>query len=207
METLVEKIRIIEASSTRGRVNLDSLTNFPQVIMPPKFKAPEFVKYGGTGDLCTHLRMFCSKMAPYGDNHLLLCQIFPDSLTGLVATWYVRLEKTSNWREVANAFLEYYLFNTKIALNHTVLQRTKKKSGESFHEYAQRWCEIVAQVLPPMMENEMIKWFIDNLKPPNYKKVISAQVTHFVSLIPIGENIIEGIRSKKIVDPNALIEQ
>ena len=128
METLVEKIRIIEASGTRGRVNLDSLTNFPHVIMPPKFKAPEFVKYGGTGDLCTHLRMFCSKMAPYGDNHLLLCQIFPDSLTGLAATWYVRLEKTSSWREVANAFLEYYLFNTKIAPNHTVLQRTKKKS-------------------------------------------------------------------------------
>ena len=58
-----------------------------------------------------------------------------------------------------------------------------------------------------MMENEMIKWFIDNLKPPNYKKVISAQVIHFVSLIPIGEHIVEGIRSKKIVDPEALIEQ
>ena len=92
METLVEKIRIIEASGTRGRVNLDSLTNFPHVIMPPKFKAPEFVKYGGIGDLCTHLRMLCSKMAPYGDNHLFLCQIFPDSLTGLAATWYGRLE-------------------------------------------------------------------------------------------------------------------
>ena len=46
----------------------------------------------------------------------------------------------------------------------------------------------------------MIMWFIDNLKPSYYKKMISAQVTHFASLIPIREHIDEGIRSKKIVD-------
>ena len=55
-----------------------------------------------------------------------------------------------------------------------------------------------------MMEDEMIKWFIDNLKPPYYEKMISAQVTHFASLIPIGEHVDEGIRSKKIVNPKAL---
>ena len=30
------------------------------------------------------------------------------------------------------------------------------------------------QVLPPMMEDELIKWFIDNLKSPYYEKMISA---------------------------------
>ena len=76
--------------------------------------------------------------------------------------------------------------------------------------YAQSWRELAAQVLPPMMEDKMIKWFIDNLKPPYYKKMISAQVTHFASLIPIRERIDEGIRSKNIVDPealNSMIEQ
>ena len=34
--------------------------------MPPKFKAPEFVKYDA------YLHMFCRKMAAYGDNHPLL---------------------------------------------------------------------------------------------------------------------------------------
>ena len=70
--------------------------------------------------------------------------------------------------------------------------------------------ELAAQVLPPMMEEEMIKCFIDNLKPPYYEKMISAQVIHFASLIPIGERIDEGIRSKKIVKPvalNSMIEQ
>ena len=89
VETLIEKIRITEGSDTRGSVDLDNLINFPQVILPPKFKAPEFVKYDGIRDPCTHLCMFCRKMAPYGDNHPLPCQIFPDSLTGPAATWYM----------------------------------------------------------------------------------------------------------------------
>ena len=121
METLIEKICIIEGSGTRWIVDLNSLTNFPLVIMPPKFKALEFIKYDGTGDPCTHLCMFCRNMAPYGDNHLLLCQIFPDSLTGPTATWYVRLENTSSWREKANAFLVYYQFNMKISPDRKVL--------------------------------------------------------------------------------------
>ena len=35
VETLAEKLRIIEGSSIHGNVDLDSLTNFPQVIMLP----------------------------------------------------------------------------------------------------------------------------------------------------------------------------
>ena len=73
METLSKKLRIIEGSSAHGSIDLDSLTNFPQVVMPPKFKVLEFVKYDGTGNPCAHLRMFCRKMAPYRDNHSLLC--------------------------------------------------------------------------------------------------------------------------------------
>ena len=55
-----------------------------------------------------------------------------------------------------------------------------------------------------MIENEMIKWFIDNLKPLYYEKMISTQVTYFASLIPIRECIDEGIRSKKIMNPESL---
>ena len=69
---------------------------------------------------------------------------------------------------------------------------------------------MATQVLPPIMEEEMIKWFINNHKPLYYEKMISAQVTHFTSLIPSREHIDEGIKSKTIVDPevlNSIIEQ
>ena len=70
--------------------------------------------------------------------------------------------------------LDYYCFNTKIAPDHIALQRIEKKSGESFCTYAKRWCELAIQLLPPMMEDERIKRFINNLKPSYYKKMISA---------------------------------
>jgi len=105
---------------------------------------------------------------------------------------------------MVSAFLEYYWLNIKIAPGHIVLMRTKKKNGESFREYAQRWRELATQVQPPMMENEMIKWFIDNLKPSYYEKMINTQVTRFASLIPIREHIDEGIKTKKIIDPTIL---
>ena len=54
------------------------------------------------------------------------------------------------------------------------------------------------------MENEMIKWFIDDLKPLYYKKMINTQVIHFFSLIPIGERIDKGIRSKKVMNAESL---
>ena len=121
VETLAENLHIIEGSSVHGSIDLNNLTNFPQVIMPPMFKALKFIKYDGTGDLCAHLHMFCRKMALYRDNHPLLCQNFHDSLIDPTATWYARLEKTSSWREMANSFVEYYRFNTEIAPNQTVL--------------------------------------------------------------------------------------
>ena len=96
-----------------------------------------------------------------------------------------------------SSFLEYYRFNTEITPDCTVLQNIEKKSGESFSEYAQRWHELAAQVQPPMIENEMIKWFIDNLKPPYYKKMISTKVTHFASLILIGERIAKVLGARR----------
>ena len=69
VETLAKKLHIIEGSSVHGSVDLDSLTNFPQVIMPSKFKTPKFVKYDSTGDPCTHFCVFCRKMAPYKSMH------------------------------------------------------------------------------------------------------------------------------------------
>ena len=42
-----------------------------------------------------------------------------------------------------------------------------------FLRICQKWRELATQVQPPTMENGMIKWFIDNLKPPYYEKMIS----------------------------------
>ena len=45
-----------------------------------------------------------------------------------------------------------------------------QKEHESFKEYAQRWGDLVAQVAPPLMEEEMITIIVDTLLVFYYEK-------------------------------------
>jgi hypothetical protein len=178
---------------------------FPNMTVPPKFKAPEFEKYNGRGDPMIHLQMYCRKMAPYADNEPLLIQTFQDTLTGNAAEWYSQLKKISHWKELADTFLAQYGFNSQIAPDRFDLQRMEKKSNETFREYAQRWREKAAQARPPLDEREMIKIFVDTLKNPYFDRMMGLQMQFFVDLIPVGDRIEDALKTKKIVDMTALM--
>uniref|UniRef100_A0A2N9ID85 Retrotransposon gag domain-containing protein n=1 Tax=Fagus sylvatica TaxID=28930 RepID=A0A2N9ID85_FAGSY len=178
---------------------------FPNMTVPPKFKAPEFEKYNGRGDPMIHLQMYCRKMAPYANNEPLLIQTFQDTLTGHAAEWYSQLKKISHWKELADTFLAQYGFNSEIALDRFDLQRMEKKSNETFREYAQRWREKAARARPPLDEREMIKIFVNTLKNPYFDWMIGLQMQFFVDLIPVGERIEDAVKTNKIVDMTALM--
>uniref|UniRef100_A0A2N9HB36 Retrotransposon gag domain-containing protein n=1 Tax=Fagus sylvatica TaxID=28930 RepID=A0A2N9HB36_FAGSY len=94
IDSLEEKIRLIQGLNSFGNTDFSSMSWFPNMTMPPKFKAPEFEKYNGRGDPMIHLQMYCRKMAPYADNEPLLIQTFQDTLTGHAAEWYSQLKKS-----------------------------------------------------------------------------------------------------------------
>jgi hypothetical protein len=202
---LEEKIRLIQGLNSFGNTDFSSMSWFPNMTMPPKFKAPEFEKYNGRGDPMIHLQMYCRKMAPYADNEPLLIQTFQDTLTGNAAEWYSQLKKISHWKELADTFLAQYGFNSQIAPDRFDLQRMEKKSNETFREYAQRWREKAARARPPLDEREMIKIFVDTLKNPYFDRMIGLQMQFFVDLIPVGERIEDALKTKKIVDMTALM--
>uniref|UniRef100_A0A2N9GIB6 Integrase catalytic domain-containing protein n=1 Tax=Fagus sylvatica TaxID=28930 RepID=A0A2N9GIB6_FAGSY len=93
IDSLEEKIRLIQGLNSFGNTDFSSMSWFPNMTVPPKFKAPEFEKYNGRGDPMIHLQMYCRKMAPYADNEPLLIQTFQDTLTGNAAEWY-----SQGWR-------------------------------------------------------------------------------------------------------------
>uniref|UniRef100_A0A2N9HUN9 Retrotransposon gag domain-containing protein n=1 Tax=Fagus sylvatica TaxID=28930 RepID=A0A2N9HUN9_FAGSY len=165
--------------------NFSSMSWFPNMTVPPKFKAPEFEKYNGRGDPMIHLQMYCRKMAPYADNEPLLIQTFQDTPD----------------RECSRM----YGFNSQIAPDRFDLQRMEKKSNETFREYAQRWREKAARARPPLDEREMIKIFVDTLKNPYFDRMIGLQMQFFVDLILVGERIEDALKTKKIVDMTALM--
>ena len=46
----------------------------PDVVIPPKFKVPDFNKYKGTTCPKNHLKMYCQKMGAYSRDEKLLMQ-------------------------------------------------------------------------------------------------------------------------------------
>uniref|UniRef100_A0A2N9FIZ8 Retrotransposon gag domain-containing protein n=1 Tax=Fagus sylvatica TaxID=28930 RepID=A0A2N9FIZ8_FAGSY len=126
-----------------------SMSWFPNMTVPPKFKAPEFEKYNGRGDPMIHLQMECSRVV-------------------LTVEEDLSLEGTGRIPSLAQ-----YGFNSQIAPDRfDPSEGWRKKSNETFREYAQRWREKAARARPPLDEREMIKIFVDTLKNPYFDRMI-----------------------------------
>ena len=109
---LEERLKAMERIKTSG-FNIAAMCLVPGVVIPPKFKVPDFEKYKGTSCLETHLRSYCRKIVAYVENELLVMHFFQDCLNGAPLDWYMQLERThvSTWGEIADAFLKHYHCN------------------------------------------------------------------------------------------------
>jgi len=72
-----------------------------------------------------------------------------------------------------------------------------KREHESIKEYAPRWRDLAAQVVPPMTEREMITIMVDTLPMFYYEKLIGYMPTNFADLVFAGERIKSGLRKGK----------
>jgi len=106
------------------------------VMIPPKFKVPDFEKY--KGDTCpeSHLIMYARKMTAYKDNEPLLIHCFQESLAGPAAMWYMNLKGISTFQELAGAFIQQYKYNSYLAPNRRELEAMTQGHKKSFKEYA-----------------------------------------------------------------------
>ena len=123
----------------------------PNVVIPPKFKVPDFDKYKGTTCPKNHLKMYYGKMGAYFWDEKLLMNFFQESLAEVAVIWYTNLEasRIRTWKDLIAAFIRQYQYNTDMAPDRTQLQNMSKREHESFKEYTQRWKDLAAQVSPP----------------------------------------------------------
>ncbi|CAL1355791.1 unnamed protein product [Linum trigynum] len=84
-EYLNERVRAIEGVESYGSTNATQLCLVPDVIIPHKFKMPEFEKYDGTTCPRNHLIMYCNKMANHIRDEKLMIHCFQNSLSGPAA--------------------------------------------------------------------------------------------------------------------------
>jgi len=80
-----------------------------------------------------------------------------------------------------------------------VLQAMTQKDKESFKEYTPRWRQIVAQVRPPLEENELTKIFLKTVDQFYYKKMVASAPNNFVEMVAMGMRLEEGVREGHLV--------
>lgn len=72
------------------------------------------------------------------------------------------------FNDLGEAFVCQYKYNVDMASDRDQLRFMSQKDKETLEEYAQRWCEIAAQVSPSLEEKEMKKLFLNTLSPFYY---------------------------------------
>ncbi|PNX79654.1 coatomer subunit zeta-3, partial [Trifolium pratense] len=181
-------------------LDLANMCLVPDLVLPPKFKVPDFEKYKGLSCPKNHLIMYSRKMASFANDDKLMMHCFQDSLTGASLNWYMQLEgsRIRSWRDLANAFIKQYQYNIDLAPDRAQLQNMSQKEGELFKVYAQRWRELAAQVRPPLSETEMADMFTNTLQGAYYEKMVGSVSSGFADLVKIGERIENGLKSGKI---------
>jgi hypothetical protein len=79
---LEERVKAMEGHSEFGLDALD-MCLVSNVVLPPKFKVPDFEKYKGLTCPRNHLIMYCRKMGIAAQDDKLLIHFFQDSLSGV----------------------------------------------------------------------------------------------------------------------------
>ncbi|KAJ9145779.1 hypothetical protein P3X46_028121 [Hevea brasiliensis] len=197
---LEERLRAIEGLNMYGSVDVASLRLVPDVVVPPKFKVPDFDKYTGNSDPRIHLATYIAKMSALTDDDRLLVHFFHESLSGAALRWCIQLDRSKlrSWKDLADAFLKQYKFNCDVAPTRRDLQNLVQKDRESFKEYAQRWREKAAEVHPPVTDNELCSLFIETLKAPYFNLMIGNTSNSFSDIIQAGERIEANLRMGRL---------
>jgi len=199
---LEKRIRAVEGNHLCDLVKAVNMCLVPNIVIPNKFRVPEFIKFTGAQCPVTYLKAYCNKMAEVVDDDKLLIHFFQDSLSGAALTWYMRLNNTKvkKCKDLVDAFMRQYKFNIYVGPDRLSLQAMEKNNKKSIREYARRWSEVAAQVNPPMLEKEMISLFSNTFKAPYFEYLVRSSAQHFTDLVVIAERIEQAIGLGKIAD-------
>jgi len=86
LDHIEQRLRVIEEGRNYAFAYMADLCLVLDVVIPPKFKVPDFDKYKGTTCPKNHLKMYYRKMGVYEKDEKLLMRFFQESLTGSAIT-------------------------------------------------------------------------------------------------------------------------
>ncbi|XP_070009798.1 uncharacterized protein [Nicotiana sylvestris] len=206
MRSTEQSLKNIQGLSGQKGVSYADLCMFPHVHLPLGFKTPKFEKYDGHGDPIAHLKRYCNQLRGAGGKEELLMAYFGETLVGIASEWYMDqdISRWHIWDDLARDFVSQFQYNIDIAPDRNSLSNLKKKSSESFREYAVKWPEQAARVKPPMDETEMVSVFLQAQEAYYYQNMMSAMGKPFAEAIKIGEMVENGLKTWRILSQSAI---
>ena len=126
---------------------------------------------------------------------------FGESLSGLASEWFVDqdIDKWISWDDLANEFVQQFQYNVELIPDEKSLTNMKKKSTETFREYAIRWHEQATRVIPSMKESKIVEVFIQAQDETYYQHLLPALGKPFIEVLKMREMIEEGIKTGRIM--------
>ena len=82
LDQIEERLRVVERGEDYALADMEDLCLVPDVVIPLKFKVPDFDKYKGTTCPKNHLKAYYRKIGAYAKDEKLLMHFFQETLTG-----------------------------------------------------------------------------------------------------------------------------
>ena len=171
-----ERINKMEEMINRARkmedlMDYQSLSLFPDVRLPPKFKMPTLDNFDGTGCPKSHLKMYMKAMQPLGATKELLTQIFQNTLARAALRWFLNLDdaRARSWDDIYREFHNQYNYNIEVDVTRRDLGTTKHELKESFPTFITKWRSKTAQMMNRPSEEEQLTMVVKNLLPIYHK--------------------------------------
>lgn len=92
LRALENKVKAIEGNDIFGSTTMN-MRLVSNLVIPAKFKTPDFEKYKGQTCPKSHLVMYFRKMVVHTKNDKLLIHYFQASLSGASLRWYMSLKQ------------------------------------------------------------------------------------------------------------------
>ena len=186
MNKMEEMIR--RAHKMEDLMDYESLSLFPQVRLPPKFKIPTLDKFDRTGWPKSHLKMYMRAMQPLGATKEVLAQMYQNTLTRAVLRWFLNLDNTRvrSWEDICREFHKQYKYNKEVDITRRDLETIKQKQKESSSTFITKWRAKAAQMMNRPSEEEQLAMVVKNLLLVYHKYLFAQYFPNFKALITAG---------------------
>ena len=200
-----ERIKKIEemikrACKMEDLMDYQSLSLFPDVRLPPKFKMPTSDKFDGTSCPKSHLKMYIRAMQPLGATKELLDQMFQNTLTGSTLRWFLNLDdaRARSREDIHCKFHNQYKYNTEVDIIRRDLETMKQELKESFSTFITKWRSKVAQMMNRPTKEEQLTLVVKNLLPVYHKYLFAQYFPNYKVLIATRTQIEDAINNGTI---------